>query len=57
MNYSELEKAVQIWGDRELGKDIHKATASEMFNKPSSEVTEEERKKAKTRNFFIMYSQ
>lgn len=37
------------------GEDIHKRTASEVFGVPISEVTEEQRRLAKTTNFSIMY--
>lgn len=57
MDYSELEKAVQQWENKELGKDIHKETAAEMYNKPLIEVTATERRVAKNRNFLLMYSQ
>lgn len=39
------------------GKDIHTETASEIFNKPVSEVTSEERRRAKTVNFGIVNGQ
>lgn len=39
------------------GKDIHKATASLMFNVPLEEVTSEQRQRAKTINFGLIYQQ
>lgn len=38
-------------------KDIHKATASLMFNVPLDEVTDEQRQRAKTINFGLIYQQ
>jgi len=40
-----------------LGKDIHAATASRVFNVPENEVTKEMRYKAKSVNFGIIYGQ
>ena len=37
------------------GEDIHAATAAKLFHKPLSEVTADERRKAKTANFGIIY--
>lgn len=36
-------------------KDIHKLTASKMFNVPYDKVTDEQRRAAKTCNFRCMY--
>ena len=60
MDYSELEKIVQQWYDKdnhkEFGSDVHKEAAAKMYNKPVAEVTASERRVAKTRNFLSMYS-
>ena len=37
------------------GKDIHSATAALIYKKPIEEVTSEERRRAKTANFGIIY--
>ena len=37
------------------GRDIHAATAARIFHKPQEEVTRDERRKAKTANFGIIY--
>lgn len=37
------------------GEDVHRATASEVFNTPLSEVTDLERRNAKAINFGLMY--
>ncbi len=39
----------------EEGRDIHAATAARLFGKSLSEVTSDERRKAKTANFGIIY--
>ena len=38
-------------------EDLHKKVISEMFHKPFSEVTEEERKVGKTINYALIYGQ
>ena len=38
-----------------LGQDIHAATAAKIFNVPIESVTKEQRRKAKTANFGIIY--
>ncbi len=37
------------------GEDVHRATASKIFGIPAEEVTDEQRRVAKTANFGIMY--
>ena len=37
------------------GADIHRATASKMFNIPEDELTAEQRRAAKTINFGVLY--
>jgi len=39
------------------GEDLHKTVISRMFNKPSFEVTPEERKQGKTINYALLYGQ
>jgi DNA polymerase-1 len=57
----ELRLLAHLSGDAELirrfrgGDDIHTATAAAVFNVPKSEVTEEQRRKAKVINFGILY--
>ena len=57
----ELRLMAHLAGDENLceafreGKDIHAATAARIFNKPIEEVTSEERRRAKTANFGIIY--
>ena len=59
----ELRILAHLCGDPVLTKafsekaDIHKRTASELFDKPESEVTREERDTAKTANFATIYGQ
>ena len=57
----ELRLMAHLSGDENLceafreGKDIHAATAAKIFGKPIAEVTAEERRRAKTANFGIIY--
>lgn len=39
------------------GEDVHKATASIVFDKPMDEVTDEERTQSKSVNFGLAYGQ
>ena len=62
-DYSQIELRIMahLSQDRNLieaflqGDDIHAATAAKIFKKPLSEVTPDERRKAKTANFGIIY--
>ena len=57
----ELRLMAHLSGDENLcrafreGKDIHSATAALIYKKPIEEVTSEERRRAKTANFGIIY--
>lgn len=57
----ELRLMAHLSGDSSLceafenGEDIHAATAAKIYNKSISEVTPEERRRAKTANFGIIY--
>lgn len=57
----ELRLMAHLSGDESLiaafehGEDIHVATAAKLFNKTLDEVTSEERRRAKTANFGIIY--
>ena len=57
----ELRLMAHLSGDESLiaafehGEDVHASTAARLFNKPISEVTPEERRRAKTANFGIIY--
>lgn len=62
-DYSQIELRLiaDISGDPEMigafaaGEDIHRATAAKIFHKPLPEVTDDERRRAKTANFGIIY--
>ncbi len=62
-DYSQIELRIMahISGDEGLtrafqqGLDVHRATASEVFNLPVGEVTSEQRRYAKTINFGLIY--
>jgi DNA polymerase-1 len=62
-DYSQVELRVlaHISGDESLietfrrGADIHRATASKMFNIPEEELTAEQRRGAKVINFGVLY--
>ncbi len=57
----ELRLMAHLSGDEALisafenGEDVHAATAAKLFSKPIEEVTSDERRKAKTANFGIIY--
>ena len=57
----ELRLMAHLSGDESLiaafehGEDIHAATAAKLFNNTLDEVTSEERRRAKTANFGIIY--
>lgn len=57
----ELRLMAHLSGDKSLieafqqGEDIHSATAAKLFHKEIKEVTSDERRKAKTANFGIIY--
>ena len=62
-DYSQIELRIMahLSGDKGLldafahGKDIHKATAAEVFGVPLEEVTTEQRRSAKAINFGLIY--
>lgn len=62
-DYSQIELRIMahLSGDANLcdafahGKDIHRATAAEVFNKDVDEVDDEERRHAKAVNFGLIY--
>ena len=62
-DYSQIELRIMahLSGDENLieafnaGQDIHAATAAKIFHKTLEEVTSDERRKAKTANFGIIY--
>lgn len=53
--YASYSKDEQLAKSIHNGLDIHKATASIIFNKPYDEVEKDERQKAKTINFALIY--
>ncbi|RJQ12303.1 MAG: DNA polymerase I [Dehalococcoidia bacterium] len=63
VDYSQIELRVlaHIAKDEELRaaflakKDIHRSTAARVFKKPESEVTSEDRRRAKVFNFGVLY--
>ncbi len=62
-DYSQIELRIMahlsgdegLIGDFRLGHDIHAATAAKIFHKDITDVTREERGRAKTANFGIIY--
>lgn len=62
-DYSQIELRIMahLSGDKNMiedfrsGYDIHAATAAKIYKKPIEEVTRDERSKAKTANFGIIY--
>ena len=62
-DYSQIELRIMahLSGDEHLvndfreGRDIHAATAARIFHKPIDDVSRDERRKAKTANFGIIY--
>jgi DNA polymerase I len=62
-DYSQIELRIMahISGDENLlrafaqGEDVHRATAAEIFGRPLGEVTQDERRYAKTINFGLIY--
>lgn len=62
-DYSQIELRIMahLSGDQNMiadfkeGRDIHTATAARIFQKPLEEVDRDERRKAKTANFGIIY--
>lgn len=62
-DYSQIELRIMahLSGDKNMieafntGYDIHAATASKIFKKPIGDISSDERRKAKTANFGIIY--
>lgn len=62
-DYSQIELRIMahlsadehLVNDFRCGRDIHAATAARIFHKPIEEVSRDERRKAKTANFGIIY--
>lgn len=63
VDYSQIELRLMahLSGDKalceafEAGEDIHRATAAKIFGKKTDEVSDDERRRAKTANFGIIY--
>lgn len=53
-HYSQAESLIEAIKN---GHDVHAATAAVLYNKPIEDVTEEERARAKTINFGLIYGQ
>ena len=56
MEFKQLEVLFASTNKENLGRDIHKETAADIFNKPVSEVTDSERKYVKNFNYLDLYS-
>ena len=56
MNFKQLEVLFASINKEDLGRDIHKETAADIFNKPVDEVVDIERKYAKNFNYLDLYS-
>lgn len=62
-DYSQIELRLMahLSGDKNMieafrhGADVHAATAAKIFKKPLADITKDERRKAKTANFGIIY--
>lgn len=62
-DYSQIELRIMAYlsGDKHMieafleGDDIHASTAAKIYHKPIADVTRDERRKAKTANFGIIY--
>ena len=52
MSLGELSKLIETF---QRGADIHRATASKMFNVAEDELTHDQRRAAKTINFGVLY--
>lgn len=55
MNFKQLEVLFASPNKEDLGRDIHKETAADIFNKPIDEVTDSERNYAKNFNYLDLY--
>ena len=62
-DYSQIELRIMahLSGDKNMieafchGEDVHAATASKIYKKPLADISKDERRKAKTANFGIIY--